>query len=269
MARFKTTPNTSNAASTQATPQKVGRHAAHATHVANTENISRAPHSAQGTYNATRRPVDLPAAPSPSATGAFQVVSQSTSSSAERMRNYHDNGGVRQKQKPGKAPKGIVIGIVVAAIVVVLLLILLLSSFVAPSAPDTASTTAAAETVQTEASVEEGIVYHGYTYKARQDEGIWTLVSTNGSVENTIYSFKGTPVSIVFHEGMFYLAENLSDGTWDVITYMPMDGATATQLLDLADNPVVGTGTLESATIEDTNLVTVDTSGVKTYTSLV
>lgn len=269
MARFKTTPNdTSNAVPTTATVQTVGRHAAHAAHAANTENMARAPHTAQGNYNTTRRQVELPSAPSPSATGAFQVVSQSTSTSAKRMRSYHKQGGV--KQKPSKAPKGVIAGIIVAAVIVAILLFVLISGlFGSSSGSQTPSDTEAATTaVQSSASATEGIEYHGRTYKAAQIEGGWALVSEAGGQQNIIYSLAGEPVSFVFYEGKFYIAENLNDGTWDIISYMPMDGATASQMLDKTGGAVTGTGTLESMGLSETNLELSNTSGGKTYISL-
>lgn len=259
MARFKTPEESANSAAAKpksAAPSH-SAHAAHAT-VPARSGARAAGHAASG-----RAATGHAAATTGRARG---MVSQSTSSSAERMRSYHDNGGVRQK--PSKAPKGVIIGIVIAAILVVILLLLLLSSFWAAPTSDADAVTAAATTVQAEATAEDGIEYHGRTYKAKQIDAGWALVATNGSEEAVLYSFEGEPVSIVFYEGMFYIAENLSDGTWDVISYMAMDGATATQLTDAGGNALTGTGMLTGAVLDGSSLVCTDSTGAQTTVAL-
>lgn len=186
---------------------------------------------------------------------------------AQRMRSLRSKA--RKHQQPSEAPKGLFIGIAIAALVIIILVgVLACNAFNSATTANTNTQASTADAVQSWASAEEGIEYHGHTYKAVKIDGGWALVSVSGEQENVIYSFVGEPVSIVFYEGKFYIAENLSDGTWDIIGYMPMDGAMASQMLDKTGGAVTGTGTLESMGLSDTNLDLTYTSGAKTYISL-
>ena len=163
----------------------------------------------------------------------------------------------------------LIAGIALAAFVVVALLFVLVGGALAPApapAPETEAATAPAEaTVDTGQSV----FYNGFTYGLGQGDNGWEFTRTpDGGTASALFSFSGTPVSIVLFQGTFYVAENLPDGTWDVICYVVADGSTSAQLLGSDGNPVTGQGSLSSSSLDGSSLVLVDEAGGQTQVPL-
>lgn len=193
-------------------------------------------------------------------------------SERKRVRSFRrgvaDGSGVMSKAPAPSCP--MVIGIGVAALVVIILIVALIGSIISPS--NTTGTDAAATTSEN-VSTDQGVSLGGYTYSVSQgSDGVWSLMRQSG--DNTdgsavaIVSLSGTPVSVALHQDTLLVAENLSDGTWDVISYVAADGSTASQLLDSDGNPVTGQGELASSEADGSNLVLTDTAGAKTTVPL-
>ena len=115
-----------------------------------------------------------------------------------------------------------------------------------------AATTAPAETV---VSAQEGIQLGAYTYSTSQGDQGWELVRSSAGGETAVVAaLSGTPASVCLYQGTLYIPENLPDGTWDIICYLPADGSTASQLLGGDGQPVVGSGTVTSAVVQGGSL---------------
>lgn len=193
-------------------------------------------------------------------------------SERKRVRSFRrsdaDGSGVVSQASAPSHP--MVIGIGVAALVVIILFVALIGSIISPS--NTVGTDAAATTSEN-VSTGQGVSLGGYTYSVSQgSDGVWSLMRQSG--DNTdgsavaIVSLSGTPVSVALHQDTLLVAENLSDGTWDVISYVAADGSTASQLLGSDGNPVTGQGELASSEVDGSNLVLTDTAGAKTTVPL-
>ena len=195
-------------------------------------------------------------------------------SERKRVRSFRrsdaDGSGVVSQASAPSHP--MVIGIGVAALVVIILIVALIGSIISPS--NTTGTGAdAAATTSENVSTDQGVSLGGYTYSVSQgSDGVWSLMRQSG--DNTdgsavaIVSLSGTPVSVALHQDTLLVAENLSDGTWDVISYVAADGSTASQLLGSDGNPVTGQGELASSEVDGSNLVLTDTAGAKTTVPL-
>lgn len=222
---------------------------------------------ATGAYVAEGSP--RPISVDPAATGSFSTIRQgrgavtTTRENAGRAaeagrasvaRTVRAGQGTRKKPQPSKAPLPVLVGIGVAALVVVVLAVVLLSALISPRAPegDEAATSVAAETV---VAANEGVESGGFTYSLSQGEGGWELVRSSGGQDTSLATLSGEPVCVTLYQGTLFIPENLSDGTWDIICYVLGDGSTTTQLLGSDGNPVTGSGTVQSATVDGSSLV--------------
>lgn len=195
-------------------------------------------------------------------------------SERKRVRSFRrsgaDGSGVMSKASAPSRP--MVIGIGVTALVVIILFVALIGSIISPS--NTAGSGAdAAVTTSENVSTDQGVSLGGYTYSVSQGpDGVWSLMRRSGDNSDgsavAIVSLSGTPVSVALHQDTLLVAENLSDGTWDVISYVAADGSTASQLLGSDGNPVTGQGELASSEVDGSNLVLTDTAGAKTTVPL-
>lgn len=195
-------------------------------------------------------------------------------SERKRVRSFRrsdaDGSGVVSQASAPSHP--MVIGIGVAALVVIILFVALIGSIISPS--NTAGTGAdSAATTSENVSTDQGVSLGGYTYSVSQgSDGVWSLMRQSGDNSDgsavAIVSLSGTPVSVALHQDTLLVAENLSDGTWDVISYVAADGSTASQLLGSDGNPVTGQGELASSEVDGSNLVLTDTAGAKTTVPL-
>lgn len=115
---------------------------------------------------------------------------------------------------------------------------------------------------QTQVSTTEGIDYGGYVYSIAEQDGHYVLARTAaGSTEPlTLVELDGEPLTLVLFNGVFYMPENLNPG-WDVYCYTMGDGSVPFKLADMDGNEVGGSGTLESAALEDNRLVLTETGG--------
>lgn len=212
------------------------------------------------------RPINV----DPAATGSFNTIRRgqgavistretagraAAAAAARRSLPKEARRGQGTCQRSAKAPLPVLIGIGVAALVVVVLLVMLVTSLLGGSSKQAsgAATTAPAETV---VSAQEGIQLGSYTYSTSQGDQGWELVRSSSSGETAVVAaLSGTPASVCLYQGTLYIPENLPDGTWDIICYLPADGSTASQLLGGDGQPVVGSGTVTSAVVQGGSLV--------------
>ena len=159
----------------------------------------------------------------------------------------------------------IVAAIVGAACVMAVALFLALRGAVDAVAPDPAAQTRQ----QAQTVVSQGVTFGDATLSVQDAGEGQQLVRTAADGSQTVLAtLPGTPVSIAHNGQAIYIAENLSDDTWDVLSYVVADGSEPTQLLDDGGSPVGGTGRLASSEVEGTHLVLTDESGAVTTVSL-
>lgn len=271
-------------------------------HLGGTHDIHLAPGEAPVTASAGDEPSSFstddaprPIGVDPSETGSFStigaqsgaVISDRTTaaraakaarkampaSERRRVRAFRRRGangsGVASKAAAPSRP--MVIGIGAAALVVIVLFVVLARSIISPSAPADVADTAAATTAEN-VSTDQGVSLGGYTYSVSQVDGTWSLMRDSGDSSDgsavAIVALSGTPVSVSLHQDTLLVAENLPDGTWDVISYVAADGSTASQLLGSDGQPVSGQGELASSVVDGSSLVLTDTSGTVTTVPL-
>jgi hypothetical protein len=118
---------------------------------------------------------------------------------------------------------------------------------------------------ETQVATDDAFDYGGYSYSlATQDDGTVALVRTSdGGSPTVLMQLSGTPVALIFANGVFYVPENLSSG-WDVMCYTIGDGSIPTQYADSDGNPVGGTSQLASATYDSGVITCMDVDGQTT-----
>lgn len=197
----------------------------------------------------------------------------SRATGAARVRGVQSyRAQVESKYQKSEAPKGVLLGIVIAAVVVIVLVVVLALNALGSSS--TTSAVAATTEQQTSAAVNEDLTLDGHTYSLGQDvQGFWVLNRTSADgTENIIYSFEGTPVALLTAGGKLYAPQNKSDGSWDIVCYMPAVGGEPYKL-SKDDSELTGTGTLASAELQQdvsgtSSLVLTDESGATTTVAL-
>ncbi len=101
-------------------------------------------------------------------------------------------------------------------------------------------------------------------YTLSQSGNSWELIGKpkrGGGEARRYLTFDGTPVSLILFEGGFIIPENLSNGTWDVITYTVSDGSVAAKLVDPQGQAVGGPGKVDKAEVSGDSLVLTLNSG--------
>lgn len=200
-----------------------------------------------------------------SASASHASHSNDSSSPAKGMVSYREK--THAKYQKSEAPKGVLLGIAVAALIVVVLIVVMSCGALnsSTSAVDEAATTQA----QTSVSAGESVTYHDYTYALEQDtEGSWTLTVSGGAESTILYTFEGTPVSLVLAGGKLYAPENLEGNVWDIVCYMAGDGGSPYKMLNEDGSEKTGSVLLVSAALDGTNLVLTDDSGATTSIAL-
>lgn len=227
----------------------------------------------------TPRPIGV----DPAVTGSFRrldptqgaVIStrETASEAAEAAREMRPATsrrvpGASKIGRPSKAHPAVIAAIAVGAVIVAVLVVTLALAVIGPKDEGAAETDEQATTLfssQSSVSPDQTVDYGGYTYSIiDNDKGGRSFARVSGGESVPIFDVPGTPVSIALEGGVFYIAENLSDGTWDVLCYLAADGTQMTRLLGDDGQPLVGKGTLQSSEVQDGKLVLVDDAGTKT-----
>ena len=123
---------------------------------------------------------------------------------------------------------------------------------------------------QTQAGIGEGIEYRGTTYALTElSDGVYALTSTTEGAESSsvLCELQGKPVSLILHDMVFIVPENLADSKWDLIAY-PLGGVTQ-QVTDAEGNPIIGEGEITEATLEGDAIHITTAAGENMTVSLV
>lgn len=154
------------------------------------------------------------------------------------------------------------IGIGIAAVAIVVLIVVAMNSFFdAAQQANQGDNNQVREQEQVQAN--DVISYRDQNYGLVQDGDTWSLarLDDSGNVQAKLVDLNGTPVSFVHYNGAFIIPENLSGGTWDVLSYVPADGSVPSPVADADGNPVSGNGTIQSASLNGSTLSVQTDSG--------
>lgn len=174
---------------------------------------------------------------------------------------------VKRRHTRIKTDKRLFLGLAVAALAVIAVL-----GFVFGRAYDSTSTqqVASEQASQTQVAADGSVALGDLTYAlAKQPDGKYALTrKSSSSAADVVFEIDGTPKALVLFNGAFFIPEDLSDGTWDVVAYMVGDGSVQTQLSDSSGNAIKGSGTVSSAQLADGRLTLVDSEGKSTSVPL-
>ena len=177
-----------------------------------------------------------------SITGSFPAVDVRKAGVPKRS-----SAGATPSQQPRSFKK---VALLIAGFVLVFMGIMHLM-FSSPS--DEINNIVNQETEQRVKVAQDGEVeYRDFIFSLSESKGTWELIGRpkNGEGEIRKYlTFEGTPVSLILFEGGFIIPENLSNGTWDVVTYTVSDGSVVSKLQDMSGQPVSGSGKLVQAEV--------------------
>lgn len=168
----------------------------------------------------------------------------------------------REDEAKAKRSRKMIALLVVLTAAVILGAIYLFSRLLATPA----SNTNQGPVEQTQTDVSSKVEYYGVTYYLQQgDDGSWQLMRQSedeGAQAQQLGSLQGTPVTIVLYNGALLIPENKSDGTWDVLSYVL--GSGWSQLVDSDGNAYSGQGSINSATLDGSQLTITSDGGSTT-----
>ena len=203
---------------------------------------------------------------------------------SDSITKLHSGEGARAfsakpKKRTSSTPtRGILIGVALAAIVVIAAGFLLFRTILGdrPQGAGDGTPGAAQEEVQqaevsvdpATGAVESGTIeYMGETYSLVALEGTSAVVSTDESGnQRSLFVLRGTPVCVLFYDGILLIPENLPDG-WDVISYVVGAESQASPIMK-DEEAFKGTGEITDAHLEGSELVVVDSAGTSTRFAL-
>jgi hypothetical protein len=116
--------------------------------------------------------------------------------------------------------------------------------------------------------VGEDFEYNGYTYSVtQQGDGTYALVRESGGDTLVLMQLTGTPATLIFSNGVFYVPES-TETSWDIMCYTLGDGSMPTQYVDADGNTVGGDAALDSVTYEDGVITLTDVGGNTTMVDI-
>lgn len=214
------------------------------------------------------RPINV----DPAQTGAFHTITPgqgavlSTRETAARAADAARESLPSDKKKrttPSTPPTRSLVAVIVVAVLVILLLAVGLYGCLSSATPqDDPQAASVANTVAPETSVapSQRVTVSGYTYGfTKQSDGKTALARMSQAESNAVCTLSGTPIALVSWHETIYVPENLPDGSWDIVSYMAVDGAMPSQLLKGDGQPYGGSATLSSASLEG-DTITLTTS---------
>jgi hypothetical protein len=209
--------------------------------------------------------------------GAVVTTRDTASEAADAARStFHEQGTssmrltgknrphVKQRSSGGAGAGRIAVIVIVIALVFGAAVVFFRSVLNQPSQEDEESTLV----TEGQVDVGEGFDYGGYTYSVtEQGDGTYALVRESEGDSLVLMQLSGTPVTLIFSNGVFYVPENTSSG-WDIMCYTLGDGSMPTQFTDADGNPVGGSELLDSATYSDGTITCKDEGGQTTTVQL-
>ena len=126
------------------------------------------------------------------------------------------------------------------------------------------------EPQQAQTTADGSVTYQGTVFSiAQRDDGSYVLQGhPEESGDNDTYmEFTGTPVQLILYNGAILIPENV-DGGWDVLAYTIGSGSVGSQVVDENEQPVGGSGSIQSVELHEKELLVTDDGGKVTRVSL-
>ncbi len=127
------------------------------------------------------------------------------------------------------------------------------------------------EQQQVTTTADDSVVYQGMTYTIeKQASGNYGVVrqDANGSgAATTVFEIEGEPRALILYNSVLVIPEN-RNGNWDVVSYVIADGSLPAYVMTMDGNEAGGSGSIESATLDGSNVIVKDSNGNTTSVAL-
>ncbi len=127
------------------------------------------------------------------------------------------------------------------------------------------------EQQQVTTTADDSVVYQGMTYTIeKQASGNYGVVrqDANGSgTATTVFEIEGEPRALILYNSVLVIPEN-RNGNWDVVSYVIADGSLPAYVMTMDGNEAGGSGSIESATLDGSNVIVKDSNGNTTSVAL-
>ncbi len=127
------------------------------------------------------------------------------------------------------------------------------------------------EQQQVTTTADDSVVYQGMTYAIKkQASGNYGVVrqDANGSgTATTVFEIEGEPRALILYNSVLVIPEN-RNGNWDVVSYVIADGSLPAYVMTMDGSEAGGSGSIESATLDGSNVIVKDSNGNTTSVAL-
>ncbi len=127
------------------------------------------------------------------------------------------------------------------------------------------------EQQQVTTTADDSVVYQGMTYTIeKQASGNYGVVRQDASgsgTATTVFEIEGEPCALILYNSVLVIPEN-RNGNWDVVSYVIADGSLPAYVMTMDGNEAGGSGSIESATLDGSNVIVKDSNGNTTSVAL-
>ena len=206
--------------------------------------------------------------------------SDQLTASATRARGRKRSAAAQAQpaQGPERTRKNIFILVGGAFLVLVLLVLIVgcVAGLFGPSQNQAAQSNQSQDAWQQEqqqvtTTADDSVVYQGMTYTIeKQASGNYGVVRQDASgsgTATTVFEIEGEPCALILYNSVLVIPEN-RNGNWDVVSYVIADGSLPAYVMTMDGNEAGGSGSIESATLDGSNVIVKDSNGNTTSVAL-
>lgn len=206
--------------------------------------------------------------------------SDQLTASANRARGRKRSAAAQAQpaQGPERTRKNIFILVGGAFLVLVLLVLIVgcVAGLFGPSQNQAAQSNQSQDAWQQEqqqvtTTADDSVVYQGMTYTIeKQASGNYGVVRQDASgsgTATTVFEIEGEPCALILYNSVLVIPEN-RNGNWDVVSYVIADGSLPAYVMTMDGNEAGGSGSIESATLDGSNVIVKDSNGNTTSVAL-
>lgn len=206
--------------------------------------------------------------------------SDQLTASANRARGRKRSAAAQAQlaQGPERTRKNIFILVGGAFLVLVLLVLIVgcVAGLFGPSQNQAAQSNESQDAWQQEqqqvtTTADDSVVYQGMTYTIeKQASGNYGVVRQDASgsgTATTVFEIEGEPCALILYNSVLVIPEN-RNGNWDVVSYVIADGSLPAYVMTMDGNEAGGSGSIESATLDGSNVIVKDSNGNTTSVAL-
>lgn len=206
--------------------------------------------------------------------------SDQLTASANRARGRKRSAAAQAQpaQGPERTRKNIFILVGGAFLVLVLLVLIVgcVAGLFGPSQNQAAQSNQSQDAWQQEqqqvtTTADDSVVYQGMTYTIeKQASGNYGVVRQDASgsgTATTVFEIEGEPCALILYNSVLVIPEN-RNGNWDVVSYVIADGSLPAYVMTMDGNEAGGSGSIESAALDGSNVIVKDSNGNTTSVAL-